>query len=420
MSDFAGEFWVIAVATEGKSNDTVYALQRQKLQRYCSVFPFDMPKLRISAVDELLNLNDKLSKTDNFGRTVLQRLVRSYREYMEQDDAMPQVKDRHVYRYIPTFQWEKGRFSLQSKLPALVDDINERLVTTHDRLKTLVDKYKKVKQKLVADARANEGNLMVCDLQKFVKPADYIDGEYITTAMVVVPTGSKSAEFEKQYWRLERTEEAEKLFQREANAKAKMAGEDVHAVEMDEQDRKKLEVVAPDSCQLLEKQKDFSLYRVVLLKKGLKWFTDICREFRYSVRDFTYRDAATQATDAETMKKLQKEESDKKKRLVMFCTHTFPEAMEQWLHIKVVRCFVEAILRYGPGEPNGKPKFATTILKVNNSAGGTLSNVLANMYKHLQSKDMEGGDDQGAGMMGVPDLRPYVFIPVMANFDHHK
>merc|ERR1719471_2285983 len=154
---------------------------------------------------------------------------------------MPQVRDRHVYRYIPTFNWEKGRFSLQSKLPALVDDIHERLVTTHDRLKTLVDKYKKVNQKIV-------------------KPADYIDGEYITTAMVVVPTGSKSTEFEQNYWKLEQTEEAQKLFQRDANAKAKALGEDPQSVEMDEEDRKKLEVVAPDSCQLLEKQKDFSLY----------------------------------------------------------------------------------------------------------------------------------------------------------------
>merc|ERR1719492_414463 len=125
---------------------------------------------------------------------------------MVQLDVMPQVRDRSLYRYVPTFAWGKGRFSLQSKLPALVEDIQERLVTTHDRLMTLIDKYKKVQQRIVADARANEGNLMVCDLQKFVKPIHYIDGEYITTALVVVPTGSKSTEFEQNYWKLEQTE----------------------------------------------------------------------------------------------------------------------------------------------------------------------------------------------------------------------
>merc|ERR1719492_14153 len=246
MAEGSGEFWIVAVSAEGKSHDTIVAQQRQKLSRYCSVFPFEMPSLRVSAVDELLNLNDKLSKYDNFGRSVLQRLVRSYREYMEQEDAMPQVRDRHVNRFIPTFQWEKGRFSLQSKLPALVDDIHERLVTTHDRLKTLVDKYKKVRQKIVADERANEGNLMVCDLQKFVKPADYVDGEYITTALVVVPA-QKCQEFESQYWKLEMTDECQKVWLRELNAKAKAAGDEPAGnIEMTVEDRKKLEVVAPD------------------------------------------------------------------------------------------------------------------------------------------------------------------------------
>merc|ERR1719492_489042 len=397
MAEGSGEFWIVAVSAEGKSHDTIVAQQRQKLSRYCSVFPFEMPSLRVSAVDELLNLNDKLSKYDNFGRSVLQRLVRSYREYMEQEDAMPQVRDRHVNRFIPTFQWEKGRFSLQSKLPALVDDIHERLVTTHDRLKTLVDKYKKVRQKIVADERANEGNLMVCDLQKFVKPADYVDGEYITTALVVFPT-QKCQEFESQYWKLEMTDECQKVWLRELNAKAKAAGDEPAGnIEMTVEDRKKLEVVAPDSCQLLEKQKDFSLYRVVLLKRGLKWFTDCCREFRYNVRDFVYKPPDQKAMDAEEMKKLKKEESDKKKRLIMFCNHTFADTVEQWLHLKMIRVFVEAILRYGPGEGNPTARFATSILKVNGGQGGTLALALKKLYAHLESSDMTA--DDGEAMM---------------------
>lgn len=237
--------------------------------------------------------------------------------------------------------------------------------------------------------------------------------------MVVVPA-NKCEDFEKNYWKLEKTEEAQKLFQREQNAKAKAAGDEpVGSIEMDSEDRKKLEVVAPDSCQLLVKQNDFSLYRVVLLKRGVKWYTDICREFRYNVRDFEYKDASNQAQDAAAMKKLEKDESDKKKRLVMFCNHTFPDAMEQWLHVKMIRVFVEAILRYGPGEGNATQKFATSILKVNANSGGTLGNVMKNMYKHLESKDMQSGDDEGGmAMMGMGgNMEPYIFVPVMASFD---
>merc|ERR1719330_645845 len=179
---------------------------------------------------------------------------------------------------------------------------------------------------------------------------------------------------------------------------------------------KKLEVVAPDSCQLLEKQNDFSLYRVVLLKRGLSWFTDVCREFRYNVREFEYKPPDQKAQDAEEMKKLKKEESDKKKRLIMFCNHTFADTVEQWLHLKMIRVFVEAILRYGPGEGNPTARFATSILKVNNGQGGTLSAALTKLYKHLEATDMTA-DDGEAMMMGMSDMKPYIFVPIMANFD---
>lgn len=427
MADFLGEFWLIATANEGKPDENVYAEQRQKLQRFCSVHSFAMPDLRVSAVDELLNLNDKLAKYDNFSRSVLLRLVRSYREYMGQEDAIPTVRDRQLYRYIPAFEWERGRFSLQSKLPALVDDIHERLVTTHDRLKVMTEKYKKVQQRLMADARASEGNLMVCDLQRFVKSTDWIDGEYLTTAMVVVPT-NKQAEFEEHYWKLEQSDACEELWRRDMTAKQKMlesVEEDEDEVEkvnyrtmdMPEEDRAKYEVVAPNSAVKLEEQGEFTLYRVVLLKKGFEWFKKICREHRYNIRDFEYKSEETQAADADSIKKLEKEESDKKKRLVMFCNHAFPDSMEQWMHIKMIRVFVEAVLRFGPGEDSPTDNFCATILKVNPNAGVTLGNVLNNMYKHLQSQEMlEGGEEDG-GVMGMGDMKPFVFVPLIANFD---
>lgn len=131
----------MAVPKEKKSSEKIYAAQRAKLSRMCKVNEFAMPGLRISAVDELLHLNEKLMKYDVFSRSVVQRLVRAYREYIGQEDALPTVGDRQLYRYVPSFSWEKGKFSTQSKLPQLVEDVHERLVTTHDRLKQLEDRY---------------------------------------------------------------------------------------------------------------------------------------------------------------------------------------------------------------------------------------------------------------------------------------
>lgn len=431
MSDFQGEFWLVAVPKEKKTPEQVYAAQRAKLSRMCTVNTFNMPGLRISAVDELLHLNEKLMKYDVFSRSVVQRLVRSYREYIGQADALPTVHDRQLYRYVPSFEWEKGKFSTQSKLPQLVEDVHERLVTTHDRLKQMEDRYKQVKTRLTAGERATEGNLMICDLQKFVKPADYIQGEYITTAMVVVPT-SKMQHFEENYYRLEQTDEATEIWRREMTAQQKLkesalkgneeleeevVGEKINwkEAEMPADHKATLEIVAPDSAQLLEKQNDFCLYRVVLLKKGVTWFKNVCREFRYNVRDFEYRDEKMQQEDAITVEKLEKEEGDKKKRLIMFCNHSFPDALEQWLHLKMIRVFVEAVLRYGPGDNVSADNFVTSILEVKSNMGGPLSNVMGSMYKHLESQDMQSSEDGGMNQGG--DMKSYVFIPLMCNFD---
>merc|ERR1712117_232181 len=104
-------------------------------------------------------------------------------------------------------------------------------------------------------------------------------------------------------------------------------GEDIV---MTEKDRENMRVVCPDSAAILVQEGDFILYKVVLLKKGLKWFKDVCREFRFNVRDFEYKTPEQQAQEAADRKKLLKEEADKKRRLVMFCQNYFPETLSDW------------------------------------------------------------------------------------------
>lgn len=453
-SSNSGEYWIIAVPNEGKTQESVVEQQRKNLQKYCDVKPFKMPQLRISAVDELMKLNETLAKFDIFGHQVLTKLVRSYREYTDKPTAMPTVKDQQLRNYIPNFEWENGRNQYKSKLTQLTADIQDRLVTANDRLKGMVEKYKQVKQKLSNDERETDGNLQVVKLQKYVKPTDYITGEYITTALVVV-SKQKQAEFLSRYWRLDETEEAHNMWRRKqkeklqliaraeeetarlAEREAQREGEDeedkkpvanetkksakkkridTSDLVMTEQDREELRVVCPGSAVELANEGEFLLYKVVLLKKGMDWFKAICRDFRYNVRDFEYKSPEEIESEAVERKKLTKEEADKRRRLTLFCQNYFPEVLSDWLHLKMIRVFSEAILRYGPPPDN----LVTTILTVNPNRGPILNNVLSEMYKHLSSSDMgsNNGEEEGAmAMMGMFELRPYVFIPMMVGFD---
>jgi len=443
-SQDAGEYWIISVPNEGNDHANVVRNQSQVVGKYCTVSAVNMPPLRISAVDELMKLNETLTKYDAFASGVVQKIVRSYRDFGENPEAIPTVADRSIYNHIPEFSWDKGRNPYTSKLSQISGEIHSKFVMANDRLKTLVEKYKQVRQKLTNDERASEGNLMVCDLQKYVRQADYVQGEYITTALVVVPK-QKGPEFESTYWALDKTEEAENLWKREEKIKMQLLAKEElmaqHKAEreaeegddpppktkkkkaalvkkdliMPQEERERLEVVCPNSAELLQEEDDFLLYRVVVLKRGLKWFKQICREFRYSVRDFVYRSEEDIEQETLERKKLIKEEADKKRRLVMYCQHSFSDVVDDWLHLKMIRVFVEAVLRYGPPAED----LVTTILTVNPGRGAILNKHLTGMYKHLTSSEMlsDEGDDEAMSMMGNFELRPYVFIPVIAQFD---
>jgi len=387
--------------------------QTQQLSRCCTVHPFNMPSLRVSAFDELSNLNESLAKYDVFARSVLYKLIRCYREYTEQDKVIPEVGDRHIHKYIPAFEWDRGRVPYVQKLPQLSQDIHERIVTTNDRLKTMVEKHKFIKQKLQMNEKNQEGNLMVCDLQKFIQPVHYIDGEYITSCFVVVPT-AKAAEFEGHYWKLETTPEAEALYKRQ-NRPSNNDREP--APDFSQEEKLRREVACPDSHVKITEEGEFALYRVIVLKKdgkGVEWFRDVCREFRYTVREFELRDKETQDEEEYDRKKLEKEEKNKRNRLKMFCEHSFPDSLSDWLHLKMIRVFCESVLRFGlPAENH-----VITVLKVNPGMGSALAGILKSMYANLVEKNMMDGEDDGSlAMLGMSELRPYVFIPMMAGFD---
>merc|ERR1712183_1178275 len=76
-------------------------------------------------------------------------------------------------------------------------------------------------------------------------------------------------------------------------------------------------------------------------------FSKILREKRYVVRDnFTY-DPAQQGKSAMVLERLQVEVDNMRSGLTRWCKTHYGEAFVAWMHIKVIRVFVESVLRYG-------------------------------------------------------------------------
>ena len=130
--------------------------------------------------------------------------------------------------------------------------------------------------------------------------------------------------------------------------------------------QKKGSPVVPGSLEKVMEDNDSVLYTVTVLKgmyeagyyEGeefvpgtkidlLEAFAKILREKRYSVREnFTY-DPSQQGKSAMMMEQLQVEVDNMRSGLTRWCKTHFGEAFVAWMHIKVIRVFVESVLRYG-------------------------------------------------------------------------
>lgn len=75
-------------------------------------------------------------------------------------------------------------------------------------------------------------------------------------------------------------------------------------------------------------------------------FTKVLREKRYVVREFDY-DPSLQGKAGMALEQLQVEVDNMRSGLTRWCKTHYGEAFVAWMHIKVIRVFVESVLRYG-------------------------------------------------------------------------
>lgn len=84
-------------------------------------------------------------------------------------------------------------------------------------------------------------------------------------------------------------------------------------------------------------------------------------------------------------------------------TTNFSEIFEAWLHLKVLRVFVESVLRYGL-----PPNFITMIFPLNPKNEKKLRSNLKQTYGHLGSSDEHHDDNTLLPHQG--EYFPYVFF----------
>lgn len=105
-------------------------------------------------------------------------------------------------------------------------------------------------------------------------------------------------------------------------------------------------MVVPRSATLVAADNDFTLYAVTTFKKYSVEFVHKCRELKWIPRDFKYVEGGKE----EERKEVERVGGNERKlwgETLRLGRTAWSEAVMVWMHVLVLRVFVETVLRYG-------------------------------------------------------------------------
>ncbi|KAJ5587613.1 uncharacterized protein N7459_003378 [Penicillium hispanicum] len=278
-----------------------------------SAASFPIPEFKIGTLDALVQQADELSKLEGQCQGVVAKVGDALRNILDGDEdqieRMKVVNDKPVDQYLRTFSWNKVKYRSEKALSELIDLLQKEAASIDSDIRTKYSQYNQVKNTLATLQRKQTGNLSTKSLASVVDPRIIVqDSEYIETHLVAVPS-QQVKEFLKGYETV-------------------------------------APMVVPRSAQLVAEDNEFSLYAVTTFKKYSVEFVHRCREQKWIPRDFKYVEGGKE----EERKEVERVGGDERKlwgETLRLGRTAWSEAVMVWMHVLVLRVFVETVLRYG-------------------------------------------------------------------------
>uniref|UniRef100_M4BHM7 V-type proton ATPase subunit C n=1 Tax=Hyaloperonospora arabidopsidis (strain Emoy2) TaxID=559515 RepID=M4BHM7_HYAAE len=413
--------WFVCVPNEGNvSSETTFlslkaetASSRHDYAAEC--IRVELPSdLLVGTLDSLMALSDDLSRVDMVIESVVRKIERQFHD-LNRDNQDLTVDGVPVERYLSYFSWDEAKHPHRRPLPEIVSIIQSSLGKIEEEIKQLGTRYAEKKQQLVGLQRKKGGNLMVVNLNDVLTPdvvsaSNFVNTEYLQTLVVIVP---KNLE---EQWLLEYAQIGDQIAEYgPKGSRSNTRGSPV----------------VPGSSRKLMEEGDSSVYTVTLLKgqyqpgfldkEGnyepgttidyIEDFKARAKEKRFVVREFDFRPMSHASTE-EAIAELEVEVDRLCSALLRWCKAHFGEAFIAWMHIKIIRVFVESVLRYGL-----PVNFVLVMFKPHPGKEKKLRSVLAKKYAHLQPAQFSGLEEGTSGSSQA-EFFPYVtnsFHPLTTN-----
>ncbi|KAI9371390.1 hypothetical protein BJX61DRAFT_29103 [Aspergillus egyptiacus] len=278
-----------------------------------SVSPFPIPEFKIGTLDALVQQADELAKLEAACQGAVGKVGDALKNILEGDEVqiekMKTVNDKPVDQYLRTFSWNKVKYRADKSLVELIDLLQKEIASIDNDVRSKYSQYNQVKNTLATLQRKQTGNLSTKSLASVVDPRMLVqDSEYIETHLIAVPA-QQVKDFLKAYETLS-------------------------------------PMVVPRSATLVASDNEFTLYAVTTFRKHSTEFVHKCREQKWIPRDFKYVEGGKE----EERKEVERVGGDERKlwgETLRLGRTAWSEAVMVWVHVLVLRVFVETVLRYG-------------------------------------------------------------------------
>lgn len=359
--------------------------------------PLAVPKLLVGTLDSLMSLSDELGKVDTSVEATVRKIERQYTDVSGVNSEPLTIGSAPAQRFLEGFQWDIAKYPNRNPLADIVGSILDDVQTVEDELKDWTMNLPEKNQQLAALNRKKSGNLSVAPLDEVLTAevietnrVEFLDTEYLKTLVVIVPR-SLQQEWERGHFTIG-LDIAGYGGPRWDMTPEKCGGASQEFGPGCDRHKRTGSPVVPGSTKKVLQEGEHLLYTVVVLKgqyeagymedgvfqQGnfvdfVEPFKAAAREQRFIVRDFTFDPEAT--TDVKGQAELlEAQVQTNTAGLVRWCRTHFGEAVNAWIHIKVIRAFVESVLRYGL-----PPNFVLVALKVNRGKEKQLGQALDRM-----------------------------------------
>jgi len=305
--------WLIAVPQDGDSEGLLPEIT-SKLPQLTRVAELGIPSFKTGTLDSLIALSEELPKQDAFFTATVAKIVDTLRNLLNNDPTKlvqhVLVNEGNVDDYVLRgWKWNDSRYGVQRSLREMVDVLNKEMASIDNVMKAKLNNYNLVKGSLVQMQRKKTGNLAVRSLVGIVSKEDVIqDSEYLETCLVAVP----------------------KILAKEWNLKYERL----------------TNMVVPRSSSPIASDSEYTLFGVVIFKRVHDEFLQKCRENKFIVRDFTYSEEQI-VKEGEELEIADTTEKELWTELLRLSRTNFSESFQILVHLKILRLFVESVLRYG-------------------------------------------------------------------------